>query len=108
MVPNEHFVIAGDVNIHVETSDQYAKRFHELLDLYNVRQHIDKPTHSEGHTLDVVLTPNKKDYLDEITVTSLDLSDHSLVNFVANVEKRVPSTGVTSDGFETFAFFVIR
>ena len=89
VVPNEHFMIAGDVNIHVEKSDQYAKRFHELLDLYNVRQHIDKPTHSEGHTLDVVLTPNKKDYLDEITVTSLDLSDHSLVNFVANVEKKV-------------------
>ena len=89
VVSNEHFIIAGDVNIHVETNDLYAKRFHELLDLYNVKQHIDKPTHTDGHTLDVVLTPNKKDYLDGITITSLDLSDHYLVDFEANVKKKM-------------------
>ena len=50
-VSNENFIIAGDVNIHVETESLYAKQFKELIDLYDLKQHIDKPTHVKGHTL---------------------------------------------------------
>ena len=37
VVSNEHFIIAGDVNIHVETADLYARQFDELLDLYDLK-----------------------------------------------------------------------
>ena len=61
VVSNEHYVIAGDVNIHMETSDGHAKQLRELLDLYDTNQHIDKPTHEDGHTLDVIFAPNRAD-----------------------------------------------
>ena len=71
VVSNEPFVIAGDVNIHVETDDQYARKFHELLDLYDIKQHITEPTHRKRHTLDVVLTPNRKDYLHNLSIAEM-------------------------------------
>ena len=94
VVSNEHFIISGDVNIHVETADLYARQFEELLDLYNLKQHVSKPTHSKGHTLDVILTPNKENYLNGIDMSPIDLSDHFLVNFNLNVEKKLKLTKV--------------
>ena len=84
VVPNEYYVIAGDVNIHVETEDLYARRFHELLNLHDIKQHVNELTHSKGHTLDVVLTSKNED-LQGITVTELDLSDHYLIDFEVKV-----------------------
>ena len=94
VVSNEHFIIAGDVNIHVDTADLYARQFNELLDLYDVKQHVSMPTHSKGHTLDVVLTPNRRNYLHGIVVSTIDLSDHSLVDFSLNVERKLKKTKV--------------
>ena len=62
-VSNEDFVIAGDVNIHVETDSLYSTKFREVLNLYNLKQHVQGPTHREGHTVDVIITPNHDSYL---------------------------------------------
>ena len=32
---NEHFVIAGDINIHVETDSADSNKFREMLDIYD-------------------------------------------------------------------------
>ena len=80
-ISNENFIIAGDVNIHTETKLGYSKRFKELIDIYNLKQHIPVPTHEKGHTLDVVITPNIEFYLGNINISKLDLSDHFLVDF---------------------------
>ena len=94
VVSNEHIIIAGDVNIHVETADLYARQFDELLDLYDLKQHVSKPTHSKGHTLDIVLTPNRDDYVHGVAMSAIDLSDHFLVDFNLNVEKKLKQTKV--------------
>ena len=52
------------------------------------------PTHSKGHTLDVVLTPNRDNYLHGISMSSIDLSDHFLVDFNLNVEMKLKRTKV--------------
>ena len=96
VISNEHFVIAGDVNIHVETSGLYARQFDELLDLYGIKQHVTSATHSKGHTLDVVLTPNKEKYLDGIELSAIDLSDHFLVDFNLNVQRKLKQKKVIS------------
>ena len=80
-VPNDSFIIAGDINIHVETESLYSTRFNDMLDLYDLRQHIQEPTHRKGHTLDVVITPNKDSYLSKVNITETDVSDHFLVDF---------------------------
>ena len=94
VVSNEHFIIAGDINIHVETADLYSRQFDELLDLYDLKQHVSKPTHSKGHTLDVILAPNRENYLHGIDMSTIDISDHFLVNFYLNVEKKLKKTKV--------------
>lgn len=49
-------IILGDINIHVDTPSCYlAADFLQLLDSLNLQQHVDVPTHSRGHTLDLVI-----------------------------------------------------
>ena len=49
--------------------------------MYNLEQHVDLPTHIKGHTLDVVITPDKQQFLSDINITEIDLSQHFLINF---------------------------
>ena len=87
VVPNEELVIAGDFNIHMETESVYAKEFKDLLHLYDLRLHIDEPTHVKGHTLDLVVTPNKESYIRDLIVTKIDLSHHFLIDFSLIADK---------------------
>lgn len=80
-ISNEHYVIAGDFNIHVESEDSNAKQLKELLDLYDLQQHISFPTHIKGHTLDLVITSSNSNFLVDIDVTEIDLSHHYLIDF---------------------------
>ena len=65
----------------METGDANAKQMKELFNLYDMKQHVDVPTHIKGHTLDLVITPNKDAFLKDLRVTEIDLSHHFLVNF---------------------------
>ena len=49
-------ILAGDVNIHTETTDVHSRQFSEVLDMFNMVQHVKCPTHKLGHTLDIVAT----------------------------------------------------
>ena len=53
---HDSFIIAGDVNIHVETQESSSLRLQEQLELFDLKQHVVGPTHIAGHTLDVVIT----------------------------------------------------
>jgi hypothetical protein len=49
---SEPLLIVGDFNIHVDISrDPNAIRFLDLLSSMGLDQHVDKPTHTSGHTL---------------------------------------------------------
>ena len=51
--PGKH-VIVGDFNFHVnDISDTAANKFKILLDQYNLVQHVAKPTHINGNTLEL-------------------------------------------------------
>ena len=50
-------LLVGDFNFHVDIADNPdAKKFLDLLDTVNLAQHVDIPTHSNGHTLDLVIS----------------------------------------------------
>ena len=54
---SESLLITGDFNIHVDdVRDSDAIRFLDLLDSMGLEQHVDKPTHISGHTLDLMIT----------------------------------------------------
>ena len=52
------FVIYGDFNFHVDNvkTNYEARTFVNLLDNFGVKQHVNGPTHTSGHTLDLILT----------------------------------------------------
>ena len=75
-------VIAGDINIHTETEDSTSRQLDDILDTFNMTQHIKKPTHRMGHTLDIVATFYEKPHLSNIDINEYeDITDHFLVDF---------------------------
>ena len=71
------FLITGDFNIHTDVlSDPHSQQFLSLLDSANLTQHVTFPTHQDGHTLDLIITP--KDIMLHLTITHspISLSDH--------------------------------
>lgn len=73
-------LISGDFNIHVDNmADSFAIQFTDLLTSFEFIQHISAPTHSHGHTLDLVISKGL-----EISINgTLDVgfSDHLCIFF---------------------------
>ena len=74
-------IVAGDVNIHTEKKETYSNKFSEILDMFNMMQHIDQPTHKMGHTLDIVTTFDKNPVISKIDINEYDISHHFLIDF---------------------------
>ena len=73
-------VILGDMNIHVDIpSCHSASEFLQLLDCVNLTQHVDVPTHTRGHTLDLVITDSAAP-INKLCVYDLGVSDHMAVS----------------------------
>ena len=69
-------LILGDFNIHVDEADNnQAQQYLDLLNSYNIAQHVNEPTHISGHTLDHVLSPVSYP-APRIEVTDQRVSDH--------------------------------
>ena len=49
-------LITGDFNIPVDTNTSTATKFKEILDIFNLKQHVVIPTHMDGHTLDLIIS----------------------------------------------------
>ena len=76
----EPLLITGDFNIHVDVPyDSDAARFLELLTLMGLEQHVDKPTHISGHTLDLIITQRLDSLLFAKPIADYLFSDHITV-----------------------------
>ncbi|KAJ8046931.1 Adhesion G-protein coupled receptor G6 [Holothuria leucospilota] len=75
VVPSPHnLIILGDFNIHVDDQcDPSTLRFTDLLDSFDLENKVSSPTHTSGHTLDLVISRSNS----RIDVTSV-LADHFL------------------------------
>jgi len=72
-------VIVGDLNVHVDdATDNSSTKLADVLAAHSLVQHVDVPTHSLGHTLDLIITR----FDSAVTLLPVDppsLSDHSFV-----------------------------
>ena len=85
---SEPILLTGDFNFHVENSHDYtAQRFLQLLDYFNLKQHIWVPTHKSGHTLDLIITRSEDSVATSFDVFNPVLSDHYLVSCVLSIPK---------------------
>lgn len=80
--PNKTYCLCqhlGDVHIHVDIpSCHLAAVFFQLLDPLNLQQHVDVPTHSRGHTLDLIISNSAP--ISNLQAYDLGVSDHKVVS----------------------------
>ena len=63
-------IIVGDVNFHLDSdSNTDACRFKDSLSTCGLRQYVIGPTHQKGHTLNVVITKDFDNIIDNLEVT---------------------------------------
>lgn len=86
-------VITGDFNFHLDdTTSYHTIKFNSLLQSFNLKQHVNFPTHALEHTLDLLITPH-----DHPTVKSVSsagfISDHCCISakFDVAMPKPAPS-----------------
>ena len=57
IISSKPLLIVGDFNLHVNIpSDPNASKFLDLLSSMGLDQHVDKPAHVSGNTLDLIIT----------------------------------------------------
>ena len=85
-------IVAGDFNIHVDNkSDLTTKKFLNLVDSFNLQQHVQQPTHSAGHTLDLILSCYDENVVQSTDVHDPSISDHCTVSCNLNFKKTIVS-----------------
>jgi DNA-directed RNA polymerase subunit F len=92
-----NLLITGDFNFH--PNDEHhpdTTRLASILSSYNLKQHINVPTHKLGNTLDLVITRLDESTVDNINVTNPDISDHFMIQMELLMTKPLPASKVLS------------
>ena len=70
-------VIVGVFNIHIDSNENYdAIKLLELLQSLSLTQHVQVPTHSSGHTLDLIRTRKTDNVVSSVPRVDCLFSDH--------------------------------
>ena len=78
----------GDFNIHIiDLEDQDAQILKNTLNAFNLKKHINIPTHNLGHTIDLIIT--SYDYMGPL-IPGLYISDHRMITLSTNIPKPKP------------------
>lgn len=73
-------LLVGEFNFHIEdTSNSNALKFLNILDCFNLQQHVDNPTYNDKHILDLVITRKNDQIVDNFSISDPAISDHSAV-----------------------------
>ena len=80
-------IIVGDINIPWNKTDNLDTiSLIEILELYNLEQHVSTPTHKQGNTKDWVMSiKNSEEFLD--LHTSEILSYHCTIEWLYNIRR---------------------
>ena len=89
------FMITGDLNVRFDRADDpWCLKVNELLSAYGLEQHVRDQTHTRGGTLDIVVTsPDLQP--EELKVTDVGFTDHSLVQWKTNLQVSNSPTYIT-------------
>ena len=81
-------MIVGDFNFHIDDkNDREAIRFLDLINAFNLQQHVQEATHRLGHTLDLVITRAADDFVKDLFTTQYLPSDHAAVAGFLSIRK---------------------
>ena len=80
------FVITGDFNLHMDAvGHSHIDAFNEVLENFNLIQHVTGPTHTADHTLDLLITNEDSPFKTTVQITDC-LSDHFSITASLNFE----------------------
>ena len=82
-----NLLFVGDFNFKLDSNNTDATKLHNLLESFNLKQHVATPTHFRGHTLDLIITRSEDDLVDGIVVRDPPLSDHFAVHCTLKLSK---------------------
>jgi hypothetical protein len=93
--PSE-IIITGDFNLHVnDSAAPYVSPFLDLLDTFNLTQHISFPTHDSGHTLDLLITRSTSTLLSSVDHIFSPISDHRVILSTLTIPTKSRSPRIT-------------
>ena len=73
-------MIAGDLNFHMEnSSNALTRQFIEILETFDLKQHVFSATHASGHTLDLLITRLNEELVRNVKIHDPMISDHLAV-----------------------------
>ncbi|XP_058611232.1 uncharacterized protein LOC131526767 [Onychostoma macrolepis] len=72
-------LLLGDFNIHVDVVFSNTTQLLSVFDCFNLSQHVNFPTHSHGHILDLICTSGVG--ICSISSSDTGISDHKLIDF---------------------------
>ena len=88
---NELLLICGDFNVHMDVPlDADTIRLKDLLNSMGLVQHVKRPTHIHGHTLDLIITWQADDIVDGEPLPERHFSNHATVICKLRVMKPAP------------------
>ena len=75
-------LIAGDFNFHMEDAQDYdASHFKNMLESFDLMQHVREPTHKSGHLLDLIITRScDSNFIKNIQIDPANISDHYAIH----------------------------
>ena len=62
-----------------DCSNPDTQKFLDLLDSFDLQQHVKQPTHRDGHTLDLSITSKSETLVEDEPVVDLFISDHAAI-----------------------------
>jgi hypothetical protein len=104
-------IMFGDINVHVNKPDKSdVKQFLDALCTYGFMQHVDKPTHILGNTLDHIISRINEDIIVNWDVEIPPFSDHFIVmcklDYVKPSAPKVSRTLRNFRGFDNDMFSI--
>ena len=84
----DSILIVGDFNIHLNKPDQRnVCKFLDILESFDLKQHVQEATHKLGNTIDLVISRNRDNIVESVRVLpQLNfISDHHPVSCILNV-----------------------
>ena len=86
-ISKEKIIVLGDFNIHWdEKSNTETVNFRNLVDSFNLQQHVEFQTHELGHTLDFILSRIDENIVKTCYGTEY-ISDHIAINAILAIKK---------------------
>ena len=83
---HETLIIAGDLNIHMDNSDNYgANQFIDNLEALGLKNYVNFPTHISGHSLDLIICDCISNLRPIFIKPTVYLSDHCIVETLFNI-----------------------